>query len=432
MPAKSRRPEDSPDAPIKFRSWTRAIRKRAAKPAKKKLALLIERVVADPRRRTTTQVRRRKGSVELIAQTSAPVLRHVFPPSIKTVRLGPEQRQRALKPESLTGYRPEHLAVRPVPDRLPRELRVARPWRRKGKRRDDVGEPGTISLRRRYALRLDRACVVPLVHVRPSRDGQAGSGFGCDDRSAPPDDGESRDQLGTRTTRPAGSKFTPLQVRHAARRSACAWVDAHLLVAAGQRQRRRHLERSGVRLRRVRARLAAGRDRHRLDRIARIFRPLGTVARTRAHVGYPGDFGGSITRPIFHGDGVIDSTVSKSTSGRSSFRMMHRNDYWPGQSGGPAFGWWDGRAVAAGGRHLQRGELGRPGRSQCQRRRQPPPRPDQPRPRCRPIRRAAHPPHLQSLWEARQLAQCGREAMLSLSTLAFPLVSRQCCKNRAG
>ena len=21
---------------------------------------------------------------------------------------------------------------------------------------------------------------------------------------------------------------------------------------------------------------------------------------------------------------------------------MHRNDYWPGQSGGPAFGWWDG------------------------------------------------------------------------------------------
>ena len=102
-------------------------------------------MVADPRRRTTTQVRRRKGSVEeLIAQTSAPVLRHVFPPSIKTVRLGPEQRQRALKPESLTGYRPEHLAVRPVPDRLPRELRVARPWRRKGKRRDNLGEPGTV------------------------------------------------------------------------------------------------------------------------------------------------------------------------------------------------------------------------------------------------------------------------------------------------
>ena len=38
MPAKSKRTEDSPDAPIKFRSWTRAIRKRAAKPAKKKLA----------------------------------------------------------------------------------------------------------------------------------------------------------------------------------------------------------------------------------------------------------------------------------------------------------------------------------------------------------------------------------------------------------
>jgi len=51
---------------------------------------------------------------------------------------------------------------------------------------------------------------------------------------------------------------------------------------------------------------------------------------------------GSGTRPIFHGNGVIDSTISESTSGRTAFRMMHQNDYWFGQSGGPAFGWWDG------------------------------------------------------------------------------------------
>jgi hypothetical protein len=59
-----------------------------------------------------------------------------------------------------------------------------------------------------------------------------------------------------------------------------------------------------------------------------------------AHVGYPGDMGVGV-RSIFHGDGIMDSTISESTSGRNSFRIMHRNDYLGGQSGGPAFGWWN-------------------------------------------------------------------------------------------
>jgi hypothetical protein len=58
------------------------------------------------------------------------------------------------------------------------------------------------------------------------------------------------------------------------------------------------------------------------------------------HVGYPSDSGGD--RPVYHGPGVMDSTVTESAGGRDSFRIMHRNDIIRGQSGGQFFGWWDG------------------------------------------------------------------------------------------
>ena len=36
--------------------------------------------------------------------------------------------------------------------------------------------------------------------------------------------------------------------------------------------------------------------------------------------------------------------MSESSGGRNSFRVMHRNDLTPGQSGGPYFGWWTGES----------------------------------------------------------------------------------------
>ena len=59
-----------------------------------------------------------------------------------------------------------------------------------------------------------------------------------------------------------------------------------------------------------------------------------------AHVGYPGDMAGGL-RPAFHGGGVMDQTSSLSTLGRDSFVIKHKNDVWPGQSGGPYYGWWE-------------------------------------------------------------------------------------------
>ncbi|CAN5573328.1 hypothetical protein BH20ACT19_BH20ACT19_05610 [soil metagenome] len=60
-----------------------------------------------------------------------------------------------------------------------------------------------------------------------------------------------------------------------------------------------------------------------------------------AHIGYPFDIGAT-QQPVHTTNGVMDSTVSESSGGRNSLRIMHRNDLRPGQSGGPYFGWWPG------------------------------------------------------------------------------------------
>lgn len=65
-----------------------------------------------------------------------------------------------------------------------------------------------------------------------------------------------------------------------------------------------------------------------------------------AHVGYPGDLTGG-NRPTFENSISLDGAWWQFDSHES---MAHRGDVWPGQSGGPFFGWWSGesfpRAVA--------------------------------------------------------------------------------------
>ena len=65
-----------------------------------------------------------------------------------------------------------------------------------------------------------------------------------------------------------------------------------------------------------------------------------------AHVGYPGDLTGG-NRPTFQNSIPLDGVWWQADSHEA---MAHRGDVWPGQSGGPLFGWWSGdvgpRAVA--------------------------------------------------------------------------------------
>jgi hypothetical protein len=62
------------------------------------------------------------------------------------------------------------------------------------------------------------------------------------------------------------------------------------------------------------------------------------------HAGYP--VIPACDRLVYHWPGVMDSTVTESTGGQDSFRIMHRNDVIPGQSGGPFFVWWDGELTS--------------------------------------------------------------------------------------
>jgi V8-like Glu-specific endopeptidase len=63
-----------------------------------------------------------------------------------------------------------------------------------------------------------------------------------------------------------------------------------------------------------------------------------------SHVGYPGDLTGG-NRPTFEGGIALDGVWWEPDSHEA---MSHRGDVWPGQSGGPFFGWWSGWPYAVG------------------------------------------------------------------------------------
>ncbi len=59
-----------------------------------------------------------------------------------------------------------------------------------------------------------------------------------------------------------------------------------------------------------------------------------------SHIGYPGDLTGG-SRPTYQGGISLDGYWWEFDSHEA---MSHRADVWPGQSGGPFFGWWSGES----------------------------------------------------------------------------------------
>jgi V8-like Glu-specific endopeptidase len=57
-----------------------------------------------------------------------------------------------------------------------------------------------------------------------------------------------------------------------------------------------------------------------------------------SHIGYPGDLSGG-SRPSFQGGISLNGDDAQPASNQA---IYHRGDVWPGQSGGPFFGWWSG------------------------------------------------------------------------------------------
>ena len=57
-----------------------------------------------------------------------------------------------------------------------------------------------------------------------------------------------------------------------------------------------------------------------------------------SHIGYPGDLN-SGTRPSFEGSISLNGDDNQPETNQA---IYHLGDVWPGQSGGPFFGWWSG------------------------------------------------------------------------------------------
>jgi V8-like Glu-specific endopeptidase len=333
MPTKTQALVSDSGAPLRFRNWIKSIRPARAKRLKGKLDLLIERYVTDPGLVKAVRLERGKGRVDVLAATKQ-VGRHVFPPAIKTVRIDAKRLGRGeLKAENLAGYRPEHLALRPVPERLHKRLQVARPWRRKADRKDNLGEPGTIFAPDTRYVFSDTSfpwCTCGRV--------QTPSGSGSGVMIGPRHLMTASHVINWGPNNTAGwVKFTPLQF-DTSEPFGIAWATRIYWwqqVNGGDGVSSNEAAFDYV---------VCVLDRRLGDATgwmgSRGYSSDWNGGAYWAHIGYPGDLGGG-TRPTFHGSGVIDSTISESTGGRSSFRMMHQNDYWFGQSGGPAFGWWD-------------------------------------------------------------------------------------------
>ncbi len=57
-----------------------------------------------------------------------------------------------------------------------------------------------------------------------------------------------------------------------------------------------------------------------------------------SHIGYPGDTSGG-SRPTLQNDISINGTSGPDPTDEE---LLQQADVWPGQSGGPFFGWWNG------------------------------------------------------------------------------------------
>ena len=60
-------------------------------------------------------------------------------------------------------------------------------------------------------------------------------------------------------------------------------------------------------------------------------------------IGYPADLQRG-ERPAFEGNGAVRTISEHSNSGRTGYVMGHCKDFTPGQSGGPAWGFWNGES----------------------------------------------------------------------------------------
>jgi V8-like Glu-specific endopeptidase len=260
---------------------------------------------------------------------------HVFPPRPEVVQVtASDLAERAGGPAVHEGYRPSDAPTHPAPELLRPEQRRRSPWRRPAGLQDDMGEPGTVFAPDDRSVIFDTSypwCTCGRVAV----PGGWGSGVMIGRRHmmtashvVPWLAGGGSDWLTFTpmqydTSTPFGSANVTrvywwqqvngadgIQSNEAAFDYVVCVLSSQLGDSTGWLGARGYLAEWNGQVR-------------------------------WAHIGYPFDIGAGV-RPVYTTNGVMDSTVNESSGGRNSFRVMHRNDVTPGQSGGPYFGWWSG------------------------------------------------------------------------------------------
>lgn len=273
-------------------------------------------------------------NVKLAIQGAA-IGRHALPPKVKTRQFEPEhdilQRQQAYP--AFEGFLPDHLPLRPLPKRLPRELKVPRrigtdvlpdrprdvheattifppddryiffdtsfPWCTTGRVETPGGQASGVMVGPRHLLTCSHA-------IQWNSDGTAG-----------------------------WVKFTPSYFDGSAPFGVAwgTWVYWEGVKVVGPTINRSEGQHDYVAVV--------------LNwRIGDLTGWMGSRSWSDdwdgghywSHIGYPGDLSGG-QRPSYQGSIALDGSF---WDREVHTRIFHRGDVWPGQSGGPFFGWWAG------------------------------------------------------------------------------------------
>jgi V8-like Glu-specific endopeptidase len=332
---------ERPAPPIEFRSLRRQIKARdpIAEPPSRLVELSL--LVAGDRR-PEIQVetgrighdgdRRDAGTYELrVGVAGAALGRHAFGPTLEVRKLSERRRLApdALEGRTLAGFLPDHLGLTPLPERLAKELRVAPRIDPLRKARARENQATTVfAPENRYTFNDTRFpwCTTGRVDTA--------AGFASGVMIGPRHLLTVSHTIVWNPNNTAGwVKFTP------------SYFDgsAPFGIAWG---RWVYFERKVVGP-------GIDNDEGRHDYVVVVLdRRMGDVTgwmgsrtysdswdggRYWSHIGYPGDLAGG-SRPSFEGSIALDGTADP----QEHQNILHRGDVWPGQSGGPFFGWWSG------------------------------------------------------------------------------------------
>lgn len=328
--------DDERAAPMLMSEWTKRIRARAGARPNKLVDLAVARIEGVPGQRLVHRVDKSRGGVELVLRTRD-VGQHRFPAAMKAVRIDAKRRV-AIAPEQLTGSRPDHLPLRPLPRELPKQLQRARFVDRTRAITEGHSEITSVYNPDERFTFSDTSfpwCTCGLV--------ETGAGNGSGVLIGPRHLLTASHAINWGPNNTAGwLKFAPLSFDGSEPFGFAYGTTIYWWLQADS-------DHDG----------SMNDTEVAFDHVVVVLdRRLGDVAGwmgSRAydtgwnggdywgHIGYPGDMAGG-RRPAFIGYQNFDGTFQQATGGRTSLGIEHEIDVWPGQSGGPYFGWWAGEA----------------------------------------------------------------------------------------